>query len=276
VSHQRPRGTPTSHSADELFSGPGGSQAPLLLHRFLGTKRIGNDVLLRDALSHVYTGVCTPSRGAHLSEHTYSQVYAWLTLVHTQCTLIHTVHAHSAGLTDAHQADRHPWPVHAQRSDTCRAPPHGEPSLLLMLRAQGRQDFPWRLVGAAAPAAVPSAWTCVEGGDRPRCSPPGAPGLPPESLLWLRGVWVECGPCAPEPVGCPLWGSGPSCPGHPSEARLSRVPAHRAVRAGTSASGRPFGRWGSLLPPRLPHREAPGHMVRGSPPPCGWVGTSMR
>lgn len=184
------------------------------------------------------------------------------------------MHAHSARFAVAHQqtgppAGARPALTHADSPSwgTLSAPD---------AQGQGRQDFPWRLVGTAVPVAGPSAWTCVKGGDRPRRSPPGAPGLSPESLLWLRGVWVERRPCAPEPVGRPLGGRGPSCPGHPSEAQLSRVPARRGVRAGASASGRPFGRWGSLLPPRLPHCEAPGRGVRGFPPPCGWTETSMK
>lgn len=225
--------------------------------------------------SHTCTLVCVHTRGAHLPEYTYAQVYAWLTLVHTQCTLftprMHTQRAHRCTLgQQAPVACACPAFRHTQST------PGGEPSLLLMLRAQGGQDFLWRLMGTAVPALVPSVWTYVKEGDRPCPSPAGAPGLPPESLLWLRCIWVKWGPCAPEPAGFPLGGSGPSCPGHPSAAQPSRVPACRGVRAGPSALGRPFRCWGSLLPPCLPHREVPGLVVHGSPPPCGWTETGMK
>ena len=116
--------------------------------------------------------------------------------------------------------------------------------------------------GQTPPKTQGRAWLSLEMwgrrvGTLRRSRPPGAPGLPPESLLWLRGVWVECGPCAPEPVGCPLGGSGPSCPGHPSEARLSRVPAHRAVRAGTSASAAGLSGAGARCSHRVSHTARP-------------------
>ena len=227
-----------------------------------------------DALSHVYTGGCAHLWCAPALVHALTGVCSAYPRAHA----VHTVHTHACTLSRARTCT-----LGQQAAVACACPvfrhaqsaPCGEPSLLLMLRAQGGQGFLWRLVGTAVPALVPSVWTYVKEGDRLCPSPPGAPGLPPESLLWLRCIWVKWGPCAPELAGFPLGGSGPACPGHLSAAQPSRVPARRGVRAGPSALGRPFRCWGSLLPACLPYLEVPGRVVRGSLLPCGWTETGM-